>query len=140
MTSSKLSKSLSKVVFLYARSLAIQMRNKVIFLHEHSMVVSVVQQMAVLCSFGGIHPFICGGQYFSGGQYFGLGKADSVFGSDFSEEPKSLMRSVGQSSWRWRGWSPHWGQIIMPRNVAVDWQIIMILRFLFHNIAKGTVF
>lgn len=86
MTSSKLSKSLSTVVFLYASSSATQMRNKVLFLHEHSMVVSVVQQMAVLSSFGGIHPFICGGQYCN------VGKADSVFGSDFREEPKSLMR------------------------------------------------
>lgn len=67
-------------------------------------------------------------------------KADSVFVSDFWEETKSVRRSVGQSSWRWRGWSPHWGQIIMPRNVAVDGQIIMVLRFLFHSVAKGTVF
>lgn len=79
--------------------------------------------------------FFCGGHF-----HYPVCKADSVFGSDFREEPKSLMRSVGQSSWRWRGWSPHWGQIIMPRNVAVDGQIIMILRFLFHNVAKGTVF
>lgn len=61
MTSSKLSKSLSKVVFLYASSSATQMRNKVLFLHEHSMVVSVVQQMAVLSSLvASIHSSVVG--------------------------------------------------------------------------------
>lgn len=47
---------------------------------------------------------------------------------------------MGQSPWRWGGRPSHWGQIIMPGNVAVDGQIIMILRFLFHNVAKGTMF
>lgn len=108
-------------------------RKRDLFLHEYSRVASVVQQVAVLRRFGGIHLWWA---VFS----YPVCKADSVFGSDFREEPKSLMRSAGQSSWRWRGWSPHWGQIIMPRDVAVDGQIIMILRFLFHNIAKGTVF